>query len=643
LKTGARMRPTITAVFAAFAAGAATAQQVAVPERGEALVATSRAFVFYSDALTNLHDFLIWNTFSRQPVEPAPECLAGLPAEQRTAFEDARKHYDVFRTPDGNRLLLALRYRLAGFGDSGLADAAAVEAALAALRPAAPAYEKCWWPSHDARNRRWIATLEPLLAAHEEALSARLTELYGEALQRPLPVDVVGYASFGGGNTVVNPHQILISSAAPANASYSGLELLFHEASHTVFGPRTPGPLWNELEAAVKADGAPLPSEFDHAMLFYTTGSAVKARLAEREIAYELYMYREGLFERAWPGYRGPLERLWQPYLDGRVARAEALKQLVAAHKLPDRGDAFVAASRTFVFYSDRATNLNDFLVSNARSSEPLEPKSECLAGLPAEQRTAFEHARDYYKQAFAGSAGDLVLLSMRWRLAKLGEVSLADPAQIAAAVAELAPAMPAYETCWWREHDERNRRWIASLMPRLDANEEALRARLTELYGLQLARSLPVDVVGYTFVDGGGAVLNPHQLLISSARPWNAGDAALESLFRVASQTIFSVRAPGPLWRELQNASTSAAKPLPQEFSQLLPFFATGKAVQARLAAQGVRDYVPYVYREGVLERASPTYRDVLERVWQPYIDGRLPLAEAAKQTVEALPAAAR
>jgi hypothetical protein len=637
------MRLTIAAVLAVFAVGAAKAQPVELPERGEALVASSRGFVFYSDLNTNLHDLLVWNTLSRQPVEPAPECLAGLPTDQRAAFEAARAHYAVFRTPAGNRLLLALRYRLAGFGDSGLADVAAVEAALAVLRPALPAYEKCWWPAHDARNRQWIAALEPLLAAHEEALSERLSELYGEALQRPLPVDVAGYASFGGGNTVVNPDHILISSAAPANASYSGLELLFHEASHTVFGFRTTGSLWTELEAAARADGAPLPSEFDHAMLFYTTGSAVKARLAESGVAYEPYVYTQGLFERAWPAYRAPLERLWQPYVGGRVPRAEALKELVAAHKLPDRGAAFVAASRTFVFYSDLATNLHDFLILNARSTEPVEPKPECLADLPTEQRAAFEHARDHYEQAFATGAGDLVLLSMRWRHAKLGEASLADPAQIAATIAELAPAMPAYETCWWREHDERNRRWIAGLMPLLDAHEAALRARLAELYGPQLARSLPVDVVGYTSVDGGSPVLNPHHLLISSARSWNAGYTALEVLFREASQTIFSQRGPGPLWQALQQASTAAAKPLPEDFSRLLLFFTTGKAVQARLAEQGVRDYRPYVYSEGMFEQSSPAHREVLERVWQPYLDGRVPMAEAAKQIVEALPATAR
>jgi hypothetical protein len=38
-----------------------------------------------------------------------------------------------------------------------------------------------------------------------------------------------------------------------------------------------------------------------------------------------------------------------------------------------------------------------------------------------------------------------------------------------------------------------------------------------------------------------------------------------------------------------------------------------------------------------------SPAYRELLERVWQPYLDGRVPMAEAAARTVEALPATAR
>jgi hypothetical protein len=64
---------------------------------------------------------------------------------------------------------------------------------------------------------------------------------------------------------------------------------------------------------------------------------------------------------------------------------------------------------------------------------------------------------------------------------------------------------------------------------------------------------------------------------------------------------------------------------------------------VQARLAEQGVPDYEPYLYREGLFEQSLPAHREALERVWQPYLDGRVPMAEAVRQLVEALPAESR
>jgi hypothetical protein len=635
------MRKKAAALLAILASGVATAQNL-LAERDESLVATTRAFVFYSDPVFNLHDFLVWNSRSKQPVEPT-ECLAGLPAEQRAAFEHARQHYSVFATPAGARLLLALRYRLAGYGDFGLADAAVVEATLGELRAATPAYKVCWWSTHDARNRRWIAALLPLLAAHEAPLSERLRKLYGQPLPQPLPVDVVSYGSFSGADSVVHPDHLLISSVAPANMGYAALEIVFHEASHTVFGPGLDGRLWKELEAAEKASGLLLPPDFWHALLFYTTGSAVKARLAERGIDYEQYLYAQNLFERSWPAFRVPLEHTWQTYVDGLEPMAEAVKQIVQAPMLPDRGDAFVAASHTFTFYSDPVTNLHDFLLWNARSREPVEEAPKCLAALPMEQRAAFEHARDYYASTFANGAGELILLSMHWRLAKLGEIDLADPAQIAATLDELTSAMPAYRACWWREHDARNRRWIASLLPLLAMNEDALRARLAELYGREFARWLPVDVVGYAGTDGGSTVLNPHQFFISSASSANQGYRALEVLFREASYTLFSQRAPGALWQALQQVSSSMGRPIPDELPRVLLFFTTGAAVKARLDGQGARDYVPYVAREGSSEPSLSSYGQLLERVWRPYVDGHVSMAEAARELVEGLPAETR
>src|SRR5262245_52800307 len=92
------------------------AQPSGLPDRGAGLGATSGTCSFYSDPVFDLPDFLVWNARSGEPVEPSPECVAALPPEQRGAFEHALEHYRVFATPQGDRLLLALRYRLAGFG-----------------------------------------------------------------------------------------------------------------------------------------------------------------------------------------------------------------------------------------------------------------------------------------------------------------------------------------------------------------------------------------------------------------------------------------------------------------------------------------------------------------------------------------------
>jgi hypothetical protein len=53
--------------------------------------------------------------------------------------------------------------------------------------------------------------------------------------------------------------------------------------------------------------------------------------------------------------------------------------------------------------------------------------------------------------------------------------------------------------------------------------------------------------------------------------------------------------------------------------------------------------DYAPSVYREGSFEQSSPAHRQVLERAWRSYVDGRVPMAQAVKQILEALPAESR
>ncbi|HEY5567497.1 MAG TPA: hypothetical protein VIM81_09665 [Gammaproteobacteria bacterium] len=304
----------------------------ALANREPSFVAATRGFVFHSDATINLHDFLIWNARAEQPIDPRPDCVSDLPGAERQALEQAQEYYDqTFADPAANnRLLVALRYELAGFTDLSLVADEVMAPAFAELRAAAPAYRTCWWTEHDARNREWIAELVPRLIAHEDFLRARLSQLYEAELNARIPVDVVGYVSFGGANSLVAPDHLMISSVDPANKGDSALEVVFHEASHTLLGVER-GAVWEALEEAVTTVGLEqLPRDLWHTVLFFTTGKAVEARLAERGVAnYEPYVYREGLFDRAWPQFREPLEAHWEPYLEGRIDMAEAARRLL--------------------------------------------------------------------------------------------------------------------------------------------------------------------------------------------------------------------------------------------------------------------------------------------------------------------------
>jgi hypothetical protein len=301
--------------------------------RNASFVAATRSFELHSHPTINLHDFLLWNASGEQRIDPRPACVSSLSVERREALERAQRHYDqrfASPSPESERLLLGLRFALAGFSEVSIVASDAIETVLAYLSPAVPAYLACWWPEHDARNRAWIARLVPRLIAHEDTLRARLAELYAGEWRGRIPVDVVGYAGFGGASTVLAPDHIWVSSAAGANQNDAALEIVFHEASHTLLGIRH-GAVSAALQQAAAAADRPLPRDLWHVVLFFTTGRVVQARLLESGVTgYGPYVYAQGLFDRVWPQFRVPLEQHWQPYLDGQIALPEAATRLVS-------------------------------------------------------------------------------------------------------------------------------------------------------------------------------------------------------------------------------------------------------------------------------------------------------------------------
>ena len=205
------------------------------------------------------------------------------------------------------------------------------------LDAAAPIYRAHLWSEHDRANRRWIASVAPLVRRNGLDLAHRLAEIY----QTPWPrerirVDVSSFASSTGAYTTVDPLRVTVSAADARNQGSEALEILFHEASHGI-ADTVQDAIFRECRQRDK----PIPRDLWHALLFYTTGEVIRPVASSGPDAattptssssgYVPYAVREGLYKRGWENYLRVLTQYWQPYLDGRVEFSDAIAHMVSA------------------------------------------------------------------------------------------------------------------------------------------------------------------------------------------------------------------------------------------------------------------------------------------------------------------------
>jgi hypothetical protein len=206
------------------------------------------------------------------------------------------------------------------------------------LERAAPVYRAHWWAQQDRANREWITQVAPMIQKMGVELSGQLADVY----QRPWPserlrVDVVWYGGPFGAYTSLDPIHVTISSHDPRNRGVYGFEVLFHESSHALAGAVTAA-----IAREFRARDKPIPRDFWHALLFYTTGEIVRrdVEYGSMTLTYEQsngpsgylpYAARFGLYSGSWEHFRGLLDLYWLPYLDGRVSFDTAMARLADA------------------------------------------------------------------------------------------------------------------------------------------------------------------------------------------------------------------------------------------------------------------------------------------------------------------------
>lgn len=300
-------------------------------------VAVTAELAFYSGFWINLHHVLYAEAWARRNVPdkqrkagafPTP-LTARLTADEHAAWDAAVKYYDEHYA-DHELLFdddMRIIHRALSDTPDGMPATGMPSGLPEILERAAPVYRAHWWPAHDRANRAWIADTQPRVAQLANAVTPWLARRYGTPwFTDRVHVDVVYVSSRQGGYTMLDPTLITIGSTDADNQGWTAVETVYHEASHGLVKPVCEA--FERAEAAAHLEEMP---ELCHVALFYLTGEVVRQSLAARGITYVPYLESTGLFDRAWPKLRAPIERAWAPYVNGEASLDDAVEHVVAA------------------------------------------------------------------------------------------------------------------------------------------------------------------------------------------------------------------------------------------------------------------------------------------------------------------------
>jgi len=316
---------------------AAASSSFAQDPAARAAVATTPHFAFHSDFRTNINDALLEAGRARRKGNPElfltgaeATCFEGLAPSIRTAWNLAVDYYAEVISPKkwSDRQQVLIRFDLARVEElSKERDLRYVGIARSFMDAATPAYEACRWDTQDVGNRRWIEALVAQLSVHEATVSRKLADLYDKPLGGlPIRVDVVETVNWSGATTwILDPDggHIVISNVEHGPVS---LEYIFHEASHTLMGRGHPVQI--ALRQAAERLDTELPGDLWHAVLFYTTGDAVRRALDEAgEPAYTPMLFTGNIFGH----HHEAMKRAWTAYLEGERGLEEAAADLIKA------------------------------------------------------------------------------------------------------------------------------------------------------------------------------------------------------------------------------------------------------------------------------------------------------------------------
>jgi hypothetical protein len=303
-----------------------TAQTGSAISRADAQSATKVGrYTIQSNPWVNLHQRLIHEARFKTP---PPAALSG---EDLQRWQKAVETYRVFlgkRNPIFDDELIKMNAALSKTTANKLPDSIP-NVASKALEAVMPLYRAAQWEEDERANRFWIAVAEPMLASAGEELAEAHSKVYATPFPKQILVDVSTFAWEFGAYTVGEGEyaHAVISSTDPGNQGFAALETLMHEPSHSIVDSAS-GAIGADLTKAASELGVKPRYNLWHAILFYTSGELTRRSLAKRGVLnYQPYILK--MYDRAFSGFRQPLETHWQAYLDGKVSREAAIRQIL--------------------------------------------------------------------------------------------------------------------------------------------------------------------------------------------------------------------------------------------------------------------------------------------------------------------------
>ena len=301
--------------------------------------ASSPIFRFETDGFwLNLHHFLyVLGRVEAKMPDITREAVAGAPADEAEglkALNEAdqqvwREAVAVYakgmsrQDPVFDAQLFNLTNVIRRMPETAAASSLVSDRAVAdALDRVAPIYRRAWWPRHRDGNRQWVIRMQDPLQKYGPQLLAYLTRAYQEPwMTGGFPVQVSAWSNWAGAySTSLRDPLLVVATMNLGNQGLHGFEITFHESMHQ----------WDEeidtrMRQIAKTNNLKFNDLLSHAMIFYTTGEAMKTVVP----SHVSYAERNGIWNGRMGSFKPALDAHWKPYLEGKTTLDEALLALL--------------------------------------------------------------------------------------------------------------------------------------------------------------------------------------------------------------------------------------------------------------------------------------------------------------------------